>query len=395
MNSDFLSLLLAFALLAALRDACVLTGIAHTRPRLTILAGWPVLALLVGGEAADRLPPAQTMGLLRPVPVWAGCLAVHALLAGWLMRQAPDRPRPLLSLWSGPVFMAFAVGFPAVLLQHAPLPNGLLAGVAAVVVYGLLVGLFAVLFRLRRPSAGRMQDLLAGSHLSALLLVPFAGTTGLTMNSLHDLLYVLSNAFLLPTLLGTLVAFAYGVWVVGRFLADRAEHRHNAAAIARLMQGEPEQTRFLELPLRGDWRRLQRAVAQHADFPAMIDKTVADLEHLMQGRVERLGIMAKVGPMLGLVGTLIPLQPALAGLAKGDMQAMASNLQIGFTTTVLGLLVGGACYAVSVVMRGWYQQDLADMSFLLALWLPEENGAPGTRDSGESSRLTPVRLESK
>jgi biopolymer transport protein ExbB/TolQ len=102
-----------------------------------------------------------------------------------------------------------------------------------------------------------------------------------------------------------------------------------------------------------------------------------------------------VGPMLGLVGTLIPLQPALAGLAKGDMQAMASNLQIGFTTTVLGLLVGGACYAVSVVMRGWYQQDLADMSFLLALWLPEENGAPGTRDSGESSRLTPVRLESK
>lgn len=68
--------------------------------------------------------------------------------------------------------------------------------------------------------------------------------------------------------------------------------------------------------------------------------------------------------MLGLMGTLIPLGPALMGLSSGNIQALATNLVIAFSTTVLGLLVGGVAYAVLVVRRRWYYQDFSDMEYI-------------------------------
>lgn len=194
------------------------------------------------------------------------------------------------------------------------------------------------------------------------------------MQPIHDLLYLLSSAFLLPTLVGTLAAFAYGTYAVGQFLSDWADERSNRRALAAFYGGPPTQMRFESFGWRGDYARFFRALQRHRDFPAMVEKEVADMEHGMAAKVDRLGIMSKVGPMLGLIGTLIPLQPALAGLARGDMQAMGANLQIGFTTTVLGLLVGGTCYAISAIVRNWQQQTVTNIHFLLGLWMPEPTG---------------------
>ena len=126
----------------------------------------------------------------------------------------------------------------------------------------------------------------------------------------------------------------------------------------------------------------------------MVEKEVADIEHDMTARVDTLGIMSKVGPMLGLIGTLIPLQPALAGLARGDMQAMGANLQIGFTTTVLGLLVGGACFAISSIVRNWQQQTVTNFHFLLGLWMPEHTVDPHEPLPENTHQIDLDRLES-
>ncbi len=59
----------------------------------------------------------------------------------------------------------------------------------------------------------------------------------------------------------------------------------------------------------------------------------ADLE--WQKRLETLRAYIRNGPALGLMGTLIPLGPALVGLAVGDIQTMSTNLVIAFSTTVI------------------------------------------------------------
>ena len=53
-------------------------------------------------------------------------------------------------------------------------------------------------------------------------------------------------------------------------------------------------------------------------------------------------LLAKIGPILGLIGTLIAMSPALVGLSTGDISGMAYNMQVVFATTVIGLVVSAA-----------------------------------------------------
>jgi hypothetical protein len=75
----------------------------------------------------------------------------------------------------------------------------------------------------------------------------------------------------------------------------------------------------------------------------------------------------RVGPILGLMGTLIPLSPALIGLASGDTTQLAENLTTAFSVTVIGLLIGGIAFVISIVRDRMYSQDISDMEYLLEL----------------------------
>ena len=78
-------------------------------------------------------------------------------------------------------------------------------------------------------------------------------------------------------------------------------------------------------------------------------------------------MLVRIGPMLGLMGTLIPIAPALVGLAQGDVQTLSDNLVIAFSTTVVGLLIGGVAYVVSAVRDRLYTQDVSDIEYVLDL----------------------------
>ena len=71
----------------------------------------------------------------------------------------------------------------------------------------------------------------------------------------------------------------------------------------------------------------------------------------------------RVGPSLGLMGTLIPMATALSGLARGDLQLLAANMTIAFSATVVGLAVGVVAYVVAMVREGWARADLDAVRF--------------------------------
>ena len=73
-------------------------------------------------------------------------------------------------------------------------------------------------------------------------------------------------------------------------------------------------------------------------------KLLQEYEFYTVKRLERTRILVRLGPMLGLMGTLIPLSPALVALANGDTQELADNLRIAFSVTVIGLLIGGLAF---------------------------------------------------
>jgi len=73
-------------------------------------------------------------------------------------------------------------------------------------------------------------------------------------------------------------------------------------------------------------------------------------------RLERTDLLARGGPILGLMGTLIPLGPGLTALGNGNLEVLATALTVAFDTTVVGLLVGLVAYCLGRVRRRWYDE---------------------------------------
>ena len=76
-------------------------------------------------------------------------------------------------------------------------------------------------------------------------------------------------------------------------------------------------------------------------------------------------IITRIGPTLGLMGTLIPMGPGLAALGAGDINTLASSLTVAFNTTIVGIGSGALCYFISKIRSGWYDRYLSDLDALI------------------------------
>ncbi len=95
-----------------------------------------------------------------------------------------------------------------------------------------------------------------------------------------------------------------------------------------------------------------------------IEKLLRDCVAEISVKLERTRLMIRIGPMLGLMGTLIPLGPALLGLSAGNIEQLANNLVIAFTSTVVGLFISAVSLVVTTVRRRWYKEDMKDMEYI-------------------------------
>ncbi|MBR8713102.1 MotA/TolQ/ExbB proton channel family protein [Porphyromonas levii] len=78
-------------------------------------------------------------------------------------------------------------------------------------------------------------------------------------------------------------------------------------------------------------------------------------------------LMSKVGPMLGLMGTLIAMSPALVGLSQGDITGMAYNMQIVFATTVVGIVIALVGILTTSLKQRWYANDLNRLEYVASI----------------------------
>jgi biopolymer transport protein ExbB/TolQ len=81
--------------------------------------------------------------------------------------------------------------------------------------------------------------------------------------------------------------------------------------------------------------------------------------------LENLHLGVRLGPMLGLTGTLIPLGPALRTLGGSDFSGLAQQMIVSFFSTVVGLFIGAVCFTMHAFRQRWYTQDLNDLEFVV------------------------------
>ena len=94
---------------------------------------------------------------------------------------------------------------------------------------------------------------------------------------------------------------------------------------------------------------------------ALASELISGEETRLIKKTNKTDILVKVGPILGLLGTLIPLGPGLAALGSGDIMTLAQSLTIAFDTTVTGLSIGALSFLISRFKKQWYETDLIDV----------------------------------
>ena len=192
------------------------------------------------------------------------------------------------------------------------------------------------------------------------------------MNIISDILYWISTGLLVPDIVLLIVLFGRALLLVGSFYGQYLSIRKTEALLRNelnaltpatgmeLADKLPEQSSSLVIAY-------IRQVLQAHESPAQIQRLLANFEIAADKDLAISKTLTKLGPILGLMGTLIPMGPALAGLASGDIASMAYNMQIAFATTVVGLVAGAVGFLTQQVKQRWYLQDMTNLEFLSEL----------------------------
>ncbi|MBS1158413.1 MAG: biopolymer transport protein [Proteobacteria bacterium] len=164
---------------------------------------------------------------------------------------------------------------------------------------------------------------------------------------LERFLFDVSNAFYLPVILGVSLLIVYVALMLGALVHEAWERRKLARAVTAY--------------------RAQMAIELALGTPHLD----ARLERLLQGaelslakNLDRIRFVIKVGPALGLMGTLIPMGISLAALAEGNIPKMAGSMVTAFTATVAGLGSGVVAYLIALVREKWLKDDIREMEYL-------------------------------
>lgn len=192
------------------------------------------------------------------------------------------------------------------------------------------------------------------------------------MNFISDILYWISTGLLVPVIVLLIILFCRALLLAGSFYGQYMSIRKTEAllrnelgkltseTVGELNSKLPEKSRSLVI-------MYMRQVLDARDTPAQVQRLLANFEIAADKDLAISKTLTKLGPILGLMGTLIPMSPALAGLASGDIASMAYNMQIAFATTVVGLVAGAVGFLTQQVKQRWYLQDMTNLEFIAEL----------------------------
>ena len=204
--------------------------------------------------------------------------------------------------------------------------------------------------------------------------------------NLSNALRAVASALQTPVIIVLMVLMAAAVVLAGSLLAElfteRVRLRAKLPALADKLRAGDEP---IGDTLRGSGllRRQKQALLEltrHPDLtPAMREALAVRLVGQEQARYSRIvqvsDLIARLGPMFGLLGTLVPLGPGIIALGRGDTYTLSTSLLTAFDTTIAGLIAAAVAFVVSAVRKNWYANYMSILELAMECVLEVENEA--------------------
>lgn len=171
------------------------------------------------------------------------------------------------------------------------------------------------------------------------------------VHGIEHFLYHIASSLYFPVIASCALLTVYVTLSFGFLLREAWErHRHGASALRNFHHVVSQ-----ELQLS----------TEHLD--ARLERMLQSAELHMAAKLDRIRFVIKVGPALGLMGTLIPMGISLAALAEGNIPKMAGSMVTAFTATVAGLGCGVVAYLIALKREKWVRADMREMEFMTEL----------------------------
>ena len=192
----------------------------------------------------------------------------------------------------------------------------------------------------------------------------------------HDILRAIASAMEVPVVIGLILFIAFTLFSIGWWAVEYfRERRHMQVSLPALL----DQLRAAE---GGVAETIEKSglleLTKHPNFDAAMRESLgANLLEREQSHYDGIlkctDLVSKLAPMLGLMGTLIPLGPGIMALGQGDTYTLSVSLLTAFDTTIAGLIAAAFCLVISTVRRRWYSGYMADLETLMDCVLEREN----------------------
>ncbi len=199
-----------------------------------------------------------------------------------------------------------------------------------------------------------------------------------TQTYLGDILHCISQALLAPDIVLLIAFIAYAVFCIGSIVMEAIAERRNFRV---------EMPRFLAALSAAEQDAIPRVVKESGllnrqkvalltvfdyrllpgDACVALTRRLVSAEEIRYAKIAgRNDTAVKVAPMLGLMGTLIPLGPGIAALGTGDLAGLSSSIVIAFDTTVAGLATAVVCLVIGKIRRNWYEDYMTALDSAMA-----------------------------
>lgn len=202
--------------------------------------------------------------------------------------------------------------------------------------------------------------------------------------AVKDVLRVICESLQIPTIIILILLIAVSVVMLGSIIAEFfTDHRKLKTSIPELIDIlQDKNSAEMEISINSAQilKRQKSALTyllRRLPYPdntreALARQLIADEEARYRKITKISDIVARVAPMFGLMGTLIPLGPGLIALGQGDTKTLSDSLLIAFDTTVAGLVAGAVSYVISGIRKGWYERYMVALETLMETVLEEQ-----------------------
>lgn len=193
------------------------------------------------------------------------------------------------------------------------------------------------------------------------------------MEIISKMLFGIANSLLIPDIILLIVFFIRALILLGstynQFMVRRKNNRRLSMTIKELQPTGIEALRNL-LPEKHDslFTEYLADILSHPASEAYTDYLLTNYETEVAKDVNLSRLLTKLGPVLGLIGTLISMSPALVGLSTGDISGMAYNMQVVFSATVVGLVISAVGLFTQQLKTRWYSKDVNNLEFVSRIY---------------------------